>query len=129
MPGAKRSGLFGLGDSYKSALFNVASGNSGGDLTRSELQQSVIAGGGTAQEADALYDQIDPNGTSSVSETQMAGQLATPTSGDTLGDALSSCLKANGDSQQALIQQLMGLGLTQGQANSLAQQMQSAGLT
>ena len=123
------SGQISLNDDYKSSLFNLASGNGGGSLTRSELQQSVIAGGGTAQAADALYDQLDTNGTGSVSESQMAGQLATPTKGDSFGEGLSAYLKASGDSQQALMQQLLGIGLTQDQASSLSQQMQSAGLT
>jgi hypothetical protein len=106
-------------------LCDSSPGLSGGNLTRSELQQSVIAGGGTA---DALYDQLDTNGTGSVSESQMAGQLATPIQSDNFGDALSACLNASGESQQALMQRLMGIGLTQDQTNSLSQQMQSAGL-
>jgi hypothetical protein len=121
------SGQISLSDNYKSILFDLASGNSG-NLTRSDLEQSVIAGGGTAQEADALFDQIDQNGSGTVSQKEMAGQLATPTSGDSFGDALSGYLQANGDLQQTLMQQLMGIGLTQDQANSLAQQMQSRGL-
>jgi hypothetical protein len=131
--GAKQaaSGQVSLGDPYKSTLFNVASGDSGGELTQSELQQSVIAGGGTAQDADALFDQLDPSGTGSVSETQMASQLATPVSGDTFGNGLADYLNGKesaGDLQQSLLQQLMGIGLTQNQANSLALQMKSAGL-
>ncbi len=130
--GAKQAaaGQVSLGDPYQSTLFNVASGNSGGKLTQSELQQSVIAGGGTAQEANALFDQLDPSGTGTVSETQMASQLATP-AGGTFGNGLASYLNANGgtdDLQQSLLQQLTGIGLTQAQANSLAQQMQSTGL-
>lgn len=130
--GAKEaaSGQVSLGDSYQATLFNVASGNGGGELTQSELQQSVIAGGGSAQEADALFDQLDPSGTGTVSETQMASQLATPVGG-TFGDGLASFLNAKegaGGLQQSLLQQLMGIGLTQDQANSLAQQMKSSGL-
>jgi hypothetical protein len=131
--GAKEvaSGQIGLGDPYKTTLFNVASGNSGGALTRSELQQSVIAGGGTAQQADALFNQLDPSGTGTVSESQMASQLSTPVGGSSFGDGLALYLNAKGGAdglQQSLLQQLMGIGLTQPQANPLAQQMQSAGL-
>jgi hypothetical protein len=122
------SGQISLNDNYKSTLFNLASGNSG-NLTRSDLEQSVIAGGGTAKEADALFDQIDQNGSGAVSQKEMAGQLATPTSGGSFGDALFGYLQASGDLQQTLMQQLMGIGLTQDQANSLAQQMQSTGLS
>jgi hypothetical protein len=131
--GAKQaaSGQVSLGAPYQTTLFNVASGNSGGALTQSELQQSVIAGGGTAQDANALFNQLDPSGTGTVSETQMASQLATPVSGDTFGNGLADYLNAKQTAdglQQNLLQQLAGIGLTQTQASSLAQQMQSARL-
>jgi hypothetical protein len=65
-----------------------------------------------------------------VNEAQMASQLATP-AGGTFGNGLAYYLnsKQTADGlQQGLLQQLMGIGMTQAQAGSLAQQMQSAGL-
>lgn len=120
------SGQISLNDNYKSTLFNLASGNSG-TLTRSDLEKSVVAGGGTAQDADALFDQIDRNGSGAVSENEMAGQLASCVKGDSFGASLSSYLQTNGDLQQTLMQQLMKIGLTQDEANSLAGQMKSSG--
>src|SRR5215469_5239862 len=50
-------------------LFNtIANGN--GSITKSELEQTVTADGGTTQGADALYASLDPNNAGSVTETQ-----------------------------------------------------------
>jgi hypothetical protein len=126
--GAKEAatGKVDLSDPYQSTLFQIASGGSG-SLTQGQLEKSVIAGGGTAQEADALYAQLDPSGTGTVTETQMAGQLATPATGpDTFGNALSLYLNG-GQSTDALesdlLQKLMNIGLNNSQASTVAQQL------
>ena len=52
-----------------SALFDQITGGSG-SLTKSELEQSFTSAGGTTAQADALYAQLDPNDTGSVSKSQ-----------------------------------------------------------
>jgi hypothetical protein len=130
--GAKEAatGQVDLDAPYKSTLFQIASGGSG-TLTQGELETNVVAGGGTTQEADALYAQIDPSGAGTVSETQMAGQLATPVSGSgSFGNALKLYLdggETGTDLQNDLIQKLMNVGLNNTQADAVAQQLQTMG--
>ena len=52
--------------------------NGGNTLTKSELDQAVTSAGGTTASADALYAQLDPNNTGSVSEQQFAANLPGP---------------------------------------------------
>jgi Ca2+-binding EF-hand superfamily protein len=49
--------------------------NGGSTLTQSELEQAVTSAGGTTASADALYAQLDPNNTGSVTEQQFAANL------------------------------------------------------
>ena len=65
-------------------LFNtIANGN--GSITKSELEQTVTADGGTTQGADALYASLDPNNTGSVTETQFLNNLRGPLFSGPLG--------------------------------------------
>jgi Ca2+-binding EF-hand superfamily protein len=65
-------------------LFNtIANGNS--SITKSELEQTVTADGGTTQGADALYASLDPNNTGSVTETQFLNNLRGPLFSGPLG--------------------------------------------
>ena len=73
--------------------------NGGSTLTQSELEQAVTSAGGTTASADALYAQLDPNNTGSVSEQQFAANLpsvfstsATSTSdgGNSAADAMAA---------------------------------------
>jgi Ca2+-binding EF-hand superfamily protein len=59
------------------SLFNQIS-NGTGSITQSELEQAVTSAGGTTQAADALYAELDPNNTGSVSEQQFAQNLPLP---------------------------------------------------
>lgn len=128
--GAKEAatGQVNLNASYKATLFQIASSGNG-PLTQTNLENNVIAGGGTAQDADALYAQLDPNGTGTISETQMAGQLATPvTASGSFGAALNLYLnggQASTDLQNNLLQKLMKVGLDDTQASAVAQQLQA----
>jgi len=62
-------------------LFSEIDSNGDGSISKTELEQAVTAAGGTTQSADALYAQLDPDNTGSVSEQQFAdglGQLLPP---------------------------------------------------
>jgi Ca2+-binding EF-hand superfamily protein len=59
-------------------LFNQIDTSGSGSITESELEQAVTSAGGTTQAADALYSDLDPNNTGSVSEQQFVGALAGP---------------------------------------------------
>jgi Ca2+-binding EF-hand superfamily protein len=70
-------------------IFSSADTNGDGSITQTELEQAVTAAGGTTAGADALYAQLDPNATGSVSEQQFVSALQPPTpSGNTATDAL-----------------------------------------
>src|SRR5215471_17703927 len=65
-------------------LFNtIANGN--GSITKSELEQTVTADGGTTQGADALYASLDPNNTGSVTENKFLKNLRGPLFSGPLG--------------------------------------------
>jgi len=64
--------------SFKQNLFPQLDANGDGILTKSELEQAVTAAGGTSASADALYAQLDPNNTGSVSEQQFVQNLPGP---------------------------------------------------
>jgi hypothetical protein len=81
--------------------------NGGSTLTQSALEQAVTSAGGTTASADALYAQLDPNNTGSVTEQQFAANLpsvfnasatsasATSTSdgGNSASDAVAALMK------------------------------------
>ena len=63
---------------YQQNLFNKIDANGDGSLSQTELEQAVTNAGGTTQAADALYSELDPNNTGSVSEQQFASVLPGP---------------------------------------------------
>ena len=63
---------------FQQNLFNKIDSNGDGSITQSELEQAVTTAGGTTQAADALYSQLDPNKTGSVSEQQFSQNLPPP---------------------------------------------------
>jgi Ca2+-binding EF-hand superfamily protein len=73
-----------------SSLFDQLT-NGSGQLTQSELEQAFVSEGGTTQEADALFSQLDPSGASSISESQfIAGMQNILAEGAQTQDASSS---------------------------------------
>ena len=52
---------------------------------KTELEQAVTTAGGSTQGADALYAQLDPNNTGSVSEQQFSQNLPLPPFSDQMG--------------------------------------------
>lgn len=72
----------------------------GSTLTQSALEQAVTSAGGTTASADALYAQLDPNNTGSVTEEQFAANLpsvfnaSTSDSGTSASDAIAALMKA-----------------------------------
>ncbi len=57
-------------------LFSQIDADGDGSITKSELEQAVTKAGGTAQAADALYAQLDPNNAGSVSQQQFTDALS-----------------------------------------------------
>jgi Ca2+-binding EF-hand superfamily protein len=77
--------------------------NGGSTLTQSTLEQAVTSAGGTTASADALYAQLDPNNTGSVTEQQFAANLpsvfnaataSTSDSGNSAADAMAALMKS-----------------------------------
>jgi hypothetical protein len=77
--------------------------NGGSTLTQAGLEQAVTSAGGTTASADALYAQLDPNNTGSVSEQQFAANLpgifnasASPTGdgGNSATDAMAALMRS-----------------------------------
>jgi len=75
------------------SLFNEIDTSGSGSITKSDLETAVTAAGGTTTAADALYAQLDPNNTGSVSEQQFAQALQPPSpTGTTARDAVLALL-------------------------------------
>lgn len=100
-------------------LFQQLTGGSG-TLTQSELEQSVTKAGGTKASADALWKQLDPNGTGSVSEQQFAQSLPPPPPPPGGFDSSGASGGASGgtSAQDAILALLQGSGGTDGTASS-----------
>ena len=76
-------------------LFSLIDTNGDGSISKTELEQAVTKAGGTTQAADALYSELDPDNTGSVTEQQFAALLQPPSpSGDTAQDAVLALLGA-----------------------------------
>lgn len=104
---------------FKQQIFKIADGNQDGSISRSELEQQVVAGGGTAVDADALYQAIGGTASSGVSERQLLQSLATPTDNN-FGNQLMKLVDPNGTMTKAELEQLLlKSGNSQQQANSL----------
>jgi Ca2+-binding EF-hand superfamily protein len=99
----------GPASAFANQLFSQIT-NGGSTLTQSALEQAVTSAGGTTASADALYAQLDPNNTGSVTEQQFAANLpsvfnaATPSTGDSgnsAADAMAALMKSVASSSGA----------------------------
>jgi Ca2+-binding EF-hand superfamily protein len=99
----------GPASAFANQLFSQIT-NGGSTLTQSALEQAVTSAGGTTASADALYAQLDPNNTGSVTEQQFAANLpsifntATPSTGDSgnsAADAMAALMKGVASSSDA----------------------------
>jgi hypothetical protein len=63
---------------YKNEVLAATDQNSDGQISASELEQQVVAGGGTNAQADSLYKAMDENGDGSVSAQEFADSLPNP---------------------------------------------------
>jgi len=61
--------------SIQQSLFNEIDTSGSGSITKSALETAVTTAGGTTAAADALYADLDPNNTGSVTEQQFAQNL------------------------------------------------------
>ncbi len=130
---------------FQQNLFSQIS-NGSGSITQTNLEQAVTAAGGTTQGADALYSELDPSNTGSVSEQQFANAFPGPQyseqmqsqligyqaqgwpsassaqPGGQLAQSLFSQIDSNGDgsiSQSELEQAVTGVGGTKASADAL----------
>jgi len=69
-------------------LFNEVDTKGTGSITKGTLEQAVSAAGGTTQGADALFAQLDPNNTGSVTEQQFSKNLPALPFSDQMGAQL-----------------------------------------
>lgn len=61
--------------SIRQNLFNEIDTSGSGSITKSQVEQAVTTAGGTTAAADALYADLDPNNTGSVTEQQFSQNL------------------------------------------------------
>lgn len=80
---------------WQQNLFNKIDANGDGEITKSELEQAVTSAGGTTALADALYADLDPNDTGSVSEQQFEQNLPMPSFSPEMGSQLIAAQEQN----------------------------------
>jgi Ca2+-binding EF-hand superfamily protein len=78
---------------FTRGLFDKLDADADGALTKSEVEQSVVAAGSTAEAASALYTQLDPQDTGRVSEQQFMASLPRPDLTAEKARALSNALR------------------------------------
>jgi len=71
--------------SITQSLFNEIDTGGSGSITKSQLEQAVTTAGGTTAAADALYANLDPNNTGSVTEQQFSQNLPALPFSDQMG--------------------------------------------
>jgi len=74
--------------SIQQSLFNEIDTNGSGSITKSSLETAVTTAGGTTAAADALYADLDPNNTGSVTEQQFSQNLPSLPFSDAVGAQL-----------------------------------------
>jgi len=74
--------------SVQQSLFNEIDTSGSGSITKSGLEQAVTTAGGTTAAADALYSDLDPNNTGSVTQQQFAQNLPALPFSDQIGAQL-----------------------------------------
>lgn len=63
---------------WQQKIFSSIDSDGNGSITKTELESAVTKAGGTTGQADALYSQLDPNDTGSVSESQFSANMPVP---------------------------------------------------
>jgi Ca2+-binding EF-hand superfamily protein len=89
-----------LDGSPASVLFQLADVNGNGQVTESELEQRVVSGGGTKQDADALYQALASQGQSGTPLTEanfQGGLAATSLDGGSFKGYMEGLFDQNGD--------------------------------
>lgn len=82
-------------------LFSAIDTDGDGTITKSEMETYIEGFGGTANEADALYNGLTQNGTQSLTETQLASDLnPQPSASSLLLRMLSTLVQATPDTAQ-----------------------------
>jgi Ca2+-binding EF-hand superfamily protein len=71
--------------SIQQSLFNEIDTSGSGSITKSALETAVTTAGGTTAAADALYADLDPNNTGSVTEQQFGQNLPSLPFSDQMG--------------------------------------------
>jgi len=129
-----------IGSNPLSSLVSAIDTNGDGTISQSELESYITAKGGTQDEADALYANLNQNGSGNLTQTQLASDLQNAGSGagpgaahhghhhhhqtpsaDTVGSQLVQAMDTNGDSsvdQSEFESFVTALGGTTSQADS-----------
>lgn len=117
-----------------SDLFSSLTGGSD-TLTKGALEQAFVAEGGTADQADTLFDQLDTDGTGSVSQAEFVSGLQQLTAGGnrppappSLSDVFTA-LAGGADtlSRSALEQAVVGAGGSSTDADALFDRLDTDG--
>ena len=141
------SGLGGVGSGgynpcvaqqFQQNLFSQIS-NGSGSITQTNLEQAVTAAGGSTQGADALYSELDPANTGSVSEQQFANAFPGPQYSDQMQSQLigyqaqgwpgASSSQQGGQLAQSLFSQIDSSGTGSITQSELEQAITAAGGT
>ena len=95
MVGGLGGSLSSLMQQWRQNLFDKIDTNGNGSITQSELDQAVTSAGGTTTAANALFGDLDPDDTGSVSEQQFAQNLPMPAFGPEMGGQLIAAQAQN----------------------------------
>ena len=95
MVGGLGGSLSSLMQQWRQNLFDKIDTNGNGSITQSELDQAVTSAAGTTTAANALFGDLDPDDTGSVSEQQFAQNLPMPAFGLEMGGQLIAAQAQN----------------------------------
>ena len=118
-------------------LFAEIDTTGSGSITKTSLEKAVTSAGGNATSADALYAQLDPNNTGSVSQAQFDQNLPSPPFSSEMGSQMvgyqangwpgAAGTSAQGQLAQSLFSQIDTTGSGAITKASLEQAVTSAG--
>jgi Ca2+-binding EF-hand superfamily protein len=80
---------------FTRGLYERLDANGDNNLTKTEVEQGVVAAGGSRASADALYAQLNTRGASGVTERQFAATVPPPAMTVDKAAALTAAMRAN----------------------------------
>ncbi|MCD1260302.1 hypothetical protein B5M42_015935 [Paenibacillus athensensis] len=96
-----------LAQEWRSVIFQLSDSDGNGSVSRAELQQSVVAGGGTAEDADGLYALLNRYASSDAQDGELTvdsfrQNLAASSMDGGFTAVLANWLDANGDGEVSM---------------------------